>query len=54
MPFSVKNGPPTFLIIVSRTIKEYLDQFLKIFLEDFTNYSDIENHLMKLILCFQK
>ncbi len=54
MPFGVKNGPSTFQKIVNRTFKEYLDQFMKIFLNDFTFYSDMENHLMKLRLCFQK
>ncbi len=27
---------------------------MKIFLDDFTIYNDMENHLMKLRLCFQK
>jgi hypothetical protein len=27
---------------------------MKIFLDDFTIYSDMESHLMKLRLCFQK
>jgi hypothetical protein len=40
--------------IVSRTLREYLDQFMKIFFDDFTIYSDMESHLMKFRLCFQK
>ncbi len=52
MPFGVKNGPPTFQGIVNRAFGEYLDQFMKIFLDDFTIYSDMESHLMKLKLCF--
>jgi hypothetical protein len=32
MPFRVKNGPPTFQIIVDRTFKESLDQFVNFFL----------------------
>ncbi len=54
MPFGVKNEPPTFQIVVSRTFKEYLDQFVKIFLDDFIVYSDMESHLMKFKLCFKK
>jgi hypothetical protein len=54
MPFGVKNGPPTLQKIVNKTFKEYLDQFMKIFLDDFTVYNDMESHLMKLRLCFQK
>jgi hypothetical protein len=54
MPFSVKNGPPTFQRIINKTFKKYVDQFMKIFLDDFTIYSDMESHLMKLIFCSQK
>jgi hypothetical protein len=42
MPLSVKNGPPTFQRLVSKTFKENLDQFMKIFLDDFMVYSDME------------
>ncbi len=31
-----------------------MDSFLKIFMDDFTMYSDMESHLQKLRLCFQK
>jgi hypothetical protein len=54
MPFSVKNGPPTFQKIINKTFKEYLDQFMKIFLDDFTIYNDMERHLIKFRLCFKK
>jgi len=54
MPFGVKNGPPTFQRAISKAFKEYLDQFMKIFLDDFTICSDMENCLMKFKLCFQK
>jgi hypothetical protein len=54
MPFGVKNGPLTFQRAISRAFREYLDQFMKIFLDDFIVYSDMESHLMKLKLCFHK
>jgi len=54
MPFGVKNGPPTFHKVVSKAFKEYLNQFMKIFLDDFRIYNDMENHFMKFKLCFQK
>jgi hypothetical protein len=41
----VKNGPPTYHIIITKTFKKYLDNFMKIFLDDFIMYSDIDNHL---------
>jgi hypothetical protein len=54
MPFGVKNGPPTFQNTINRAFRENLDQFMKIFLDDFTIYIDMESHLMKFKLCFQK
>jgi hypothetical protein len=51
MPFGVKNGSSNFQIVVSRAFKKYL-VFMKISLDDFTIYSDMESHLMKLKLCF--
>jgi hypothetical protein len=46
-------GPPTYKKAITKTLKEYLDNFMKIFLDDFTMYSDMESHLQKLKLCFQ-
>jgi hypothetical protein len=54
MPFGVKNGLLTFQKVVSKTFREYLDQFMKIFLNDFTVYNDMESHLINFKLYFQK
>jgi hypothetical protein len=63
MPFGVKKEPPTYQKIVNRDFKKYLDQFMKIFMDDFTVYNDMDdfiiyndmdNHLSKLKLCFEK
>jgi hypothetical protein len=54
MPFGVKNGPPTFQKAINRTFRKNLDQFMKIFLDDFMVYNDMESHLMKLILYCKK
>ncbi len=54
MSFGVKNGPPTYQRAVTKTFREYLDNFMKIFLDDFTVYNDMESHSQKLRLCFQK
>jgi hypothetical protein len=54
MLFGVKNGPPTYQRVITKTFKKYLDNFMKIFLDDFIMYSDMKNHLQKLRLCFQK
>jgi hypothetical protein len=39
--------------VVTKTFKEYLHGFMKIFLDDFTVYSDMQSHLQKLRLCFK-
>jgi hypothetical protein len=52
MLFGVKNGPLTYERAATKTFKEYLDNFMKIFLDDFTMY--MESHLQKFKLCFQK
>jgi hypothetical protein len=52
IPFGVNNGPPTFQKDMTKTFKEYLDVFMKIFLDDFTIYNDMEIHLQKFIFCF--
>jgi hypothetical protein len=54
MPFRVKNGPPTYHKPVAKVFHEYIDVFMKIFLDDFTIFSDISTHLEKLKKCFLK
>jgi hypothetical protein len=33
--FGVKNGPPTYQKVVTKTLREYLNNFMKVFLDDF-------------------
>jgi hypothetical protein len=54
MPFGVKNGPPTYSRVVTKSFCEYIDVFMKIFLDDFTIFSDLSTHLEKLKKCFLK
>jgi hypothetical protein len=54
MSFGVQNGPPTHQKTITKTFREYFDSFMKIFLDDFIVYNDMENHLQKPKLCFQK
>ncbi len=42
MSFGLKNGPPTYQRAITKAFKEYLDNFMKIFLDDFTMYNDME------------
>jgi hypothetical protein len=48
MPFDVKNGPPTYLRVVTKAFCEYIDVFMKIFRDDFTIFNDLSTHLEKL------
>jgi hypothetical protein len=50
MPFRIKNEPPTYQRVMSRTFMDFYKKFMKIFLDDFTIYSDIDTHLQKFKL----
>jgi hypothetical protein len=50
MHFGIKNGPFTYQRVVSRAFRDYLNKFMKIFLDDFTVYNDMDIHLQKLKL----
>ncbi len=54
MAFNMKNVPQTYQKNVSIAFKEYFDNFIKLFMDDFNSYNDIETHLLKLQLCFNK
>jgi hypothetical protein len=45
MPFGMKNGPPTFQRITTKAFKEYLNNVMKIFQDEFTIYNDMKIHL---------
>jgi hypothetical protein len=39
---------------VNTTFKDYLGMFMKLFLDDFSMFNDLNTHLTKLQLCFDK
>jgi hypothetical protein len=45
MPFGMKNGPPTFQRTMTKAFRKYFDNVMKIFLDNFIVYSDMEIHL---------
>jgi hypothetical protein len=53
MLFGVKNEPLTYQKAVTKTFKKYLDNFIKIFLNDFIVYIDMENHLQNSYYVFK-
>jgi len=54
MSFSVKIGPPTYQRAITQAIHEYIDVFMKIFLDDFIIFNDLSTHLKRLTKCFFK
>jgi hypothetical protein len=36
MPFGVKNGPPTYQKTVTKAFRQYIDVFMKKFLDDYS------------------
>jgi hypothetical protein len=54
MPFGVKNGLLTYQIVVVKAFREYVDVFMKIFLDDFMVFNDLLTYLEKFKKCFMK
>jgi hypothetical protein len=54
MPFGVKNEPPTYQRAIAKTFHEYIDVYMKIFLNDFIIFSDLSTHLAKFRKWFFK
>jgi hypothetical protein len=43
----MKNGPPTFHRVFTKTFREYLDNFMKIFLDNFIVYNDTNDRIYR-------
>ncbi len=54
MLFGLKNEPPTYQKAMNKTFKDYLDDFMKLFLDDFIISSDSDIYLSKLRWWFKK
>jgi hypothetical protein len=54
MLFGLKNAPPTYQHVVSTTFKDYLKVFMKLFLDHFNMFNNLDTHLPKLQLCFDE
>ncbi len=54
MPFGIKNGPPTYHKAITKMFCEYINVFMKIFLDDFMIFNGMLTHLEKLRKCFIK
>jgi len=54
MPFGVKNGLPTYQRAIIKTFCDYIDVFMKIFLNGFIVFNDLLTHLEKFKKFFFK
>jgi hypothetical protein len=54
MPFGVKNEPPTYQMVITKTFHEYIVVFMKLFLDNFIVFSDLSTHFERLKKCFLK
>jgi hypothetical protein len=54
MPFGFKNALPTYQRVVNTTFKDYFGVFMKLFLDDFSVFNNLDTHILKLRLCFDK
>ncbi len=54
MPFGLKNAPPTYQWVLNTTFKDYLTLFIKLFLDDFNMFNNLNTHFTKLKLCSDK
>jgi hypothetical protein len=48
MPFGLNNVPPTYQQVMNTTFKDYLGVFMKLFLDDFNMFNNLDTHLPKL------
>jgi hypothetical protein len=54
MPFGLKNAPKCFLRIVVTTFKEFIHKFLEVYLDDWTMFSLIKEHMQSLRLMLDR
>jgi len=54
MPFRMKNAPAIFSRVVIATFKEFIHQLLEVYLDDWTVYSLLKNHVKFLRLMLER
>jgi len=54
MPFGFTNAPTTFMDLINRVFRPYLDKLMWVFMDDILVYSrDKERHAQRLWIVFQ-
>lgn len=54
MPFGLKNSPAVFSRVVVVAFRDYIHKFVELYLDDWTVYSMLKDHAMKLRLMLDK
>jgi hypothetical protein len=54
MPFVLKNAPTVFSRVVVATFKEFIQNFLEVYLDDWTVFSILTDHIEVLILMLDR
>jgi hypothetical protein len=54
MPFGLKNAPTIFSRVVIAAFKEFIHQFLEVYLDDWTVYSLLKDHVEVLRLMLER
>jgi hypothetical protein len=54
MPFGLKNAPKFFLRVVIVSFKEFIHQFLEVYLDDWTVYNLLKDHVEVLRLMLER
>jgi len=48
MPFRVNKGPPIYQQIINKAFRNYIDLFMKIFLDDFCMFNNMNMNMENL------
>jgi hypothetical protein len=54
MPFGLKNAPAIFSRVVIVVFKKFIHQFLEVYLDDWTVYSVLKDHVKVLKLMLER
>jgi hypothetical protein len=54
MSFGLCNVPATFQKVITKAFRKYFNDFMQVFLDDFSVYGNKEDHLQQLQKCLEE